>query len=159
MTERSSYFMVGLLVALIGTGFFIWGGVIYAKASASDSWPSAEGVVTASEVERSLNTSSRDRRMKYTPRIEYRYAVADREYTSRRIDFSSVTISHKNSGRAMQVVNRYPAGKRIPVFYDPMNPEFAVLQRGIRTNTYLGCIIGTVLIGVGAFFMLRGHAM
>jgi hypothetical protein len=159
VTERSGYFLIGLLVALIGVGFFIWGGVIYAKAGASDAWPSTEGVVIASEVERSVNVQSRDRRHKYTAKVEYRYAVAERDYTSRRIDFSSVTVSHKNSGRAMQVVNRYPTGKRVQVYYDPGNPDFAVLERGVKTSTYLGFVIGTFLIGVGAFLVVRSRSM
>ncbi len=159
MTERSSYFLIGLLVALIGAGFFIWGGVIYAKAGASDAWPSTEGVVVVSKVRRSGNTQPGDRRYKFTPQVEYRYAVAGSEYASKRIDFSSVTVSHKNSGRAMQVVNRYPVGKQVDVYYDPGNPAFAVLQRGVKTSTYLGFVLGTFLIGIGAFLVVRSRSM
>ena len=56
--------------------------------------------------------------------IRYRYHVEGREYVGGRLRFG-----HGNGGRWTegQRVLEYPAGLKVPVYYDPSNPQEATL--------------------------------
>jgi hypothetical protein len=86
--------------------------------SIAASWPFVPGVITRSELESALDDTS--------VRIEYEYTVDGKTYRSAQFSFATMSnvASHKE-GR----VKRYPVGRRVPVFFDPINPARAVVER------------------------------
>lgn len=100
-------------------------GIIYATrrgVAKAASWPSTMGTVAFSMVER---RSSNDG-YSYYPVVQYTYSVMGRMYESRRI----MPGPEVGGSGAQKVVNRYPAGAQVMVYYDPQNPSSAVLERG-----------------------------
>jgi Protein of unknown function (DUF3592) len=93
----------------------------------------------------------------YKTDVTYRYKVRDHDYSSERItlaDFSST------AGRAQGIVNRYPDGSSVTVYYNPVDPSDAVLERGGTGGIGLLHLIGAVFAAAGLLFVIgsvTGH--
>ena len=137
----SGLFFFGLFFT-VGAGLAYWGWTVLQKAQASTTWPSVQGEILASDV----NYWSDEDGDYYQPEVTFEYTVADRRYEASRINFSSDT-SYNTNDDAQAVTNRYPVGQTIPVYYDPTEPDTAVLEPGATAGSYL-------LLGIGGFFIL-----
>jgi hypothetical protein len=112
-------------------------------AIASRRWLTTEGVVLASELQRSEEKSGT-----YTSQVSYRYSVDGKDYVAERARFGD-HIGLGWSAPARRIVGRYPKGARVRVHYDPDKPADAVLEPGMTAY-----FVGEFVIGVG--FMLCG---
>ena len=56
--------------------------------------------------------------------VEYEYTLGDRVFRSTRIGIGDIA-----GGRLEQTLNHYSVGATVPVYYDPKNPESALLER------------------------------
>lgn len=122
-------------------------------AIASVGWPTTEGVVVLSEVGEGGSGQYTEG---WWPRVSYRYSVNGREYTSDSVEVEDV--GNGNTDRfAWQVVQRYPAGKHVKVYYDPRDPSIAVLEPGIPNNEGgLWSILTLGVIGIGSLLVCIG---
>ena len=80
--------------------------------------------------------------------------VEGETFTSDRFSFGSYGSSNRE--HADSIVAEFPAGKKVPVFYDPENPESAVLETGGTFFTYLPIGIGGIFVLVGGSMAIRG---
>ncbi len=148
--------LFGLILAAVGIGVCGFGYVTLTKAKASADWPSIQGTVTSSDVEtrrETKGTGSKARtKIKYTPVVHYSYEVDGREHAASRISFGGFTSN--SSGSAHRVVNRYPVGAEVAIYYDPGDPGTAVLEPGASWTIYLLFPFGGVfaLVGVAVMF-------
>jgi hypothetical protein len=72
---------------------------------------------------------TKTRYMAYWPEIHYEYTVGPVRYSGDRVRFThNATLEEAES---KQIVALYPVGKAVPVYYNPNNPEAAVLKKGI----------------------------
>lgn len=115
------------------------------KASASQSWPAAAGVITKAWVEENQDTDDEGyTSTNYTPKWEYQYQAGSETYTSSRISFGGIT-SYGRLKKAQEELNRFPINSQVHVYYDPANPGDSVLVQGTK-GTMIGIIIGIVLM-------------
>jgi hypothetical protein len=146
---------IGMLMSLvfiaIGLGLLYYARSVSAKAQQSLSWPSTEGVISHSAVLQQMQqTSSSANDASYKADVAYRYKVRGRDYSSARItlaDFSS------SAGRAQGIVNQYPDGAPVAVYYNPVDPSDAVLERGGTSGIRVLYIIGGVFAAAGVLFL------
>ncbi len=113
-------------------------------AVASPRWPRTDGLVTTSEV-RATGTSTDNEG--YCPSVSYSYLVDGKLYTSDNVELMFLC---SRTHPAAQVVQRYPAGKRVDVYYDPQDPAFAVLEPGIPDNDVFLLVLIVASISAGA---------
>ena len=147
---------VGVLMSLvfiaIGLGMLYYARRLSAKAQQSLSWPSAEGVISHSAMLLQMQqTSSSTNAATYKADVAYRYKVRGRDYSSGRItllDFSST------AGRAQSIVNRYADGAPVTVYYNPVDPSDAVLERGGTSGIGVLYIIGAIFAAAGVLFFI-----
>jgi hypothetical protein len=140
------------LLFLGGVGLFVGMGILQLPmASASLSWPTVEGLILASEVYEGCCGEYFDG---WWPEISYSYSVGGTEYVSDKVEIVDVGDSN-TSYFAHQVILRYPAGKRVLVYYNPRDPGSAVLEPGIPNNHYLFFLILAVF-PLAAIFLLLG---
>jgi hypothetical protein len=59
--------------------------------------------------------------------VAYRYKVRGRDYSSGVITLADISSS---AGRAQGIVRRYPDGAPVTVYYNPVDPSDALLERG-----------------------------
>ncbi len=129
------------LAASIGvTVFFGW--PMYQRAQASLSWPTADGTVVSSE----LATRTVKLKKKYCPVVSYTYTVNGTERTSKNI--WAMTGDYSSDREQQQaVLDNYPVGATVKVYYDPAQPDVAVLEPGVTSLVYV------VLGACGAVFL------
>ena len=149
--------LAGIIILIVGVGFNVWGFHIKSKSAASESWPSVNGEIIKSNVHKSLGNSSNRHKRTYKPVVEYKYSVDETEYTNNRIDFSSVTIQYNKEHKAKRVIAPYPPGKKLAVFYDPIDPKDSVLKKGAVAGTSWAFLIGLGLIILGVFVYYFGN--
>ena len=114
---------------------------------ASKYWPSVRGIVKESSVEENWQSEGGT---VYRPKIVYSYRVNDCEYESDR-SFSWIRSGWRK--RAAKIVERYPQGGNVEVFFNPDDPSQAVLERGIAPSAYI-VGFGVCLIGLIAAIVL-----
>jgi len=91
-------------------------------------WPSVEGDITKSTVNSKWTTDSQGHAvMHHRPIVTYSYAVNGQAFTGKRIAFFSKPID--TAAQAQTICDRFPAGAKVPVYYNPANPKDAVLER------------------------------
>ena len=107
----------------------------------SRGWPVTDGTIQESSVEICPRTS-RDTGTTYTrePRIRYTYFVDDREWKGSQVDpevYRSTNVD--------EVMARYPVGKAVNVYYNPVDPSMACLEPGLK--------IGPLQLGLMCIFL------
>ncbi len=106
------------------------------KAGESAGWPATQGKIVLSTVKASTTRHSTDsgmwvERTSYFPKVQYEYSVMGKTYTGGRIAFGASKGFSSRAG-AEKVLERYPVGATVTVYYNPDNPADAVLEREMR---------------------------
>jgi hypothetical protein len=148
---------VGLGLLLLG---ILWvAGFGYAhfraagKAKAAETWPTAVGRVTSSEV---LEEESTDREggtsTWYNPVVVYTYSAGGREMTGRRLRFGNYRSATRKKAEA--ALAPYPVGAAPVVRYNPQDPGECVLETSKPGPLYLiMALFGFLFIGFGAYWL------
>lgn len=110
------------------------------QQQASVGWPSVEGRVINTYLEEYRDA---EQEVSYTPRIIYEYRLDGQTYTSQQIAFG-IEQSYGSQNRAGDVLDEFPVGSPVTVYYDPDNPGNAVLDRSTGRNTFF-IILGGAL--------------
>lgn len=134
---------VGGVFVLIGLGVAGWGVVLLREAQASSGWPSVTGRVTDVRVE----SNTRKGKTRYKPLVRYEYEVDGRVLAGQRVRIPDMSATYSSRVAAERV---YALGAEVPVWYDPANPERAVLQPGVGWQNLLVPAIGAVVGLLGA---------
>ncbi len=103
----------------------------FLRAKQSVQWPQATGTITVSR----LVQTTYHQRKTFRGEIRYTYEVAGAEYSSTRVSFRRVNAGARDGWQ--QLIAVYPAGKSVPVFYNPKDPSFSVLEPGLSGGTKL----------------------
>lgn len=113
------------------------------------SWPSTRGIVLLSHLE--ARRSSKGHFVNY-PVVMYQYHVDGSSFESQKV---SPGMAWGGTG-AVKVVERYPMGSQVTVFYNPAQPSEALLERKPPTITIwlwvTLVIVNLFFCGMGAVF-------
>jgi hypothetical protein len=143
--------LFSLVFVAIGAGVLYYARSVSQKMQQSLSWPSTRGEIAHSAVLRETQNSSSSNAPTYKADVAYRYQVQGRDYSSEQVslaDYSSTT------GRAQSIVNRYPHGAPVTVYYNPTNPAEAVLERDASSGLNLLYLFGGLFALGGVFFLI-----
>jgi hypothetical protein len=113
-------------------------GIVLARASTD--WPQTVGRVVSSTLEHDYEG------MAY-PRILYEFDLKGTRYQGDRVHYGG--YRSRDDPYALRVVEQYPEGREVTVYYMPDDPEQSLLEPGIRRDAWL-------LPGVGAVFLIIG---
>jgi len=130
-----------LIVLALGIGALWHGLTLYKKNSETQRWLPAPGkIISASFIEGSNNTSSG---YDYEKKIKYEYTVEGKTYVSSRVAIWEMSSNRSEALRDVEEI--FPAGKEVTVYYNPLDPQEAVLRpgefRGARFVTFLGIMM------------------
>lgn len=94
----------------------------------------------------------------YVPVITYAYQVGNRDYQSARLKYDwHGNWAVQSEGQAQSVLNAYPVGKQVTVFYDPTNPAQAVLERDQSATGMLAVRwVGVAFLAAAAVILALG---
>lgn len=129
-----------LIGGLIGVPFILFWYFLRRRAARSQNWPSASGRVVESKL---VSFKDSDGNSSMEAQLRYTYEVAGAVLTG-----STVAIA--GGGRPSKIVEKYPVGTAVQVFYDPNKPSMAVLERGgAGLNSLLVVGIAVIVLTVG----------
>ena len=123
----------------------------------SSSWPSTGGTILQSAID-SIQSVDDDGTSSttYGLRLQYAYNIGGQAYEGTRRTFTETRTS---SHRQMQkLLDRFPQGGAVTVFYDPDDPGSCVLEPGVGTYMYLvlAFTVSLALAGVAGLLGLFG---
>lgn len=147
----AALYIVSVLIVALGLSFIFLvpqGYQSYLAQSQASNWPQTEGKVLSSEVLVDERRPGIEDDLAQ-PKVVTRYSVNGRKYTTREIHFNQSRSWTDNYGAALAVVDQYPPGKEVTVYYNPEQPYQAVLS--IRWDWFTFFIMG-----LGALFVLFG---
>ncbi|MEO3388665.1 DUF3592 domain-containing protein [Mesorhizobium sp. CAU 1741] len=122
-----------------------------------EDWPATAGIVEQSGIG---STSTGSGRLgvdwSYFPSIHYRYSVGGQTYLG--------NVVYRGKGPAGEaavraLVERYPAGASVNVFYDPRDPTQAVLLPEVQLKNYHAILAMTLGLVAGISCLLRFRAI
>jgi hypothetical protein len=148
MDEAALGFLIGggvcFLFLVFGIFIMIAGIRNRKKAEESTSWPSVQGTIIKAWVEtQEHEDDDGSKTITHFPRWEYEFAVSGNTYTGGNISFGGTGGSSRES-EAWEALEQYSLNSQVQVFYNPSNPEEAVLVPGIQ-GTMGSIIFGGVL--------------
>lgn len=141
--------IIGGTVLLINAIFL---GIIIStqrKMNAVRSWPSTMGTVVTSYLER--RRSGNNSGSTNYPVVQYSYTVNGQVLQSTKIA-PGIEVGGTGAGK---VVERYPAGAQVMVFYNPQSPSDAVLETKASAQWVMWLvlvILDVMLCGMAALF-------
>ncbi|MFZ5595342.1 MAG: DUF3592 domain-containing protein [Pseudomonadota bacterium] len=139
------YLIILILFTLAGFLAMAWGWNIIAKGRKTSRWPTVEGVIERSE----LASDADD----LLPGIEFSYTVNGQSYR-RTFEFArDITPSQE---LAKSYVEKYAAGTRVTVYYDPGHPEHATLEPGLGRGDWMVFALGLGAAISGILFIVFG---
>lgn len=146
--KRQRYWMLIFLVS--GIGLTVKGGYDAYSALRSYFWESTEGRIVSSTVTRLKHPREA---ASYYADIKYEYEVAGETFLGDRVFWGEYGTGSLDP--MQEIVDRYPVGKKVTVYYDPANPKKAVLERGARLASFGLFFIGLLfsVVGLGGFIL------
>ena len=140
------FLMLGMFMA--GVVLMAWGGYEIKGSRESGSWPSTQGTITSSGMSKRTTRDSNHRtRISYYPKVAYRYQIQGRPYTGSRIEFGGERGGDQKW--AQKIVNKYPAGKKVDVYYNPQDLQYAILEAGFTWSSLLIFLSGILFFAIG----------
>ncbi|MEA5479118.1 DUF3592 domain-containing protein [Pseudanabaena galeata UHCC 0370] len=137
--------IAGLICIVIGLGsclYLIW---TLRHQNMSKRWSTTTGEILASNIEEDSDG--------WYPHVRYEYTVERKRYASERLYFYAVNGSTKRD--ANKHLSSYPVGKTITIYYNPMKPEEAVLDRNVPLwRHFFWLFFASFLLVVGATMLL-----
>lgn len=101
----------------------------------SSGWKETEGNIIST----SIYEDTAGDEIRYRPQVAYWYSVDGRPRRGDQITFGSPDQSSRE--KANKLLKRYEGKDTVKVFYNPANPEEAVLDRALAFATWIGLAV------------------
>ena len=116
------------------------------KSLSTKNWSLTDGVIQSAHQE----AHPGDDGTTYSAEVTYTYQVSGVNYQGRKISIGQMSSSAQNVQR---ILDRYPGGKKVSVYYSTADPAEAVLETGIHGGTWIFFGVGTAFGLVGVLFL------
>jgi hypothetical protein len=117
----------------------------------SNSWPTATGVIIQSEM---TSHKGEGTTPKYGARLLFEYQINGKYYRSFRRDISAGSSLFGGKGTASRILEKYPVGKEVDVFFPPNSPDMGILEPGVKKSTLIFLFIGLIATLVYLFVLI-----
>ncbi len=151
--RNTAILAIGFLLA--GLGILGYGGYSIYKGYESLAWPRTSGIINDSyaELQRRRSSGTSGSHDQYVARIRYSYTLdGSKAYSSNEIGYGKSQYTSRIKSKTEKYLQQFPVGKSVTVFYNPENPNQAVLKQGITGGALL-------MVTIGIFFLLAASAM
>lgn len=104
----------------------------------SESWPDTEGQIICSRTEVDGDADS----LHEYAIVQYRHTINGEVYVSNKIAFGRLHSCPR------RIVEKYPVGAKVRVYFNPARPEQVTLETGISTAYIAFSLVVDALIGL-----------
>ena len=129
---------------IIGAVALFFGCRNLLQANQSKTWPTAQGIIRDSSVEYQRGNKGGT----YVAKVMYEFTVNATTFHGNRVVFGDYNSG--NSSLARNIVDRYPKGKTVAVYYNQKNPQVCVLEPGIKGQTWFLSVLGLIFLAAGS---------
>ena len=150
LTKRFSRIGVGVLTLLVGGVLLFLTGQDWLMGFTSLNWITTQGqIITSQSVpcQRKYDFGNSLR-----AKIIYEYRVNSVSYSSSNLTFTTDSLFFFDCGNPDKVLNLYPVGMTVVVYYDPKKPENSVLRPG--GTSFAGIGFSLIIFISGAITLL-----
>ena len=150
------------VVLLLGLVAMFYGNRIVKETMELEAWSSTKGEIVVSKLKKSNwreNTPSvgtrgvkQEMESRYTAQVEYEYQVQDEFYTGSEIRL--IMPMHRTPEEVQPLLDLYPKGKRVTVYYDMEDPAKSVLESVLDEDTYTLFYMGIMWSAVWGMVLL-----
>lgn len=134
---------------MVGGAVLFFGMRSVLQAHASSGWPTTIGKVISS----SLDSKRSDKGgTTYHAAVLYEFSVSGVVHSSDDVAYGQYGSS--DPSYAQGLVNNYPAGKEVTVYYSPNNANDSVLEPGISGKAFFMPAFGAVFFTVGVVMFI-----
>ncbi|CAB1080207.1 hypothetical protein D1AOALGA4SA_7894 [Olavius algarvensis Delta 1 endosymbiont] len=140
----------GVALILAGSIWFLWSLYSLWKGGKSEDWNTTTGIITKSKVYEPYRKGEPS-----APTVHYEYSIRGKTYKSDRIFWGNVHVSGTQDA-AQEVVDKYKKGKKVTVYYNPLNLQEAVLEPGSAQGTLLSLAVSCIPIIAGIIQLMTG---
>ncbi len=146
----------GWLVAALGALLIVAGHHLWRGGRETRAYTRTRGRVVRAEVEE-LPHASEEGGTKYRPVVRYAFEARGRTYESDRVSIGAPAAPDASDPRdARRLVERFPAGAEVDVWFDPRDPRRSVLVPGVPASEVVVAVVaGLALVGVALFALAR----
>lgn len=151
MPRAFALFLCGLGAAMILAGLRQ-----SARGRETRGWTRTQGRIVVARVEE-IPAPAEEGGPQLEPVVRYAYEARGRTYESQQVSVgSSATARSSHRDEAQRLVDRFPAGREVDVWFDPRDPRQAVLERGVpRAQVVVAVAVGIAFVGIGLFALAR----
>ncbi len=139
------FLLVGILLTSVSLYFL-------KMASNSLHWENSNGEIIRSEIKITRGKNGKS----YKPVIHFKYQVYGTEFISKRVYYGS-NVSTSSQSRAQKLIDKYPVGQKVTVYYDPMKNTRAVIEPGARWEIKFFVLFSSLFIIVPLLFVRVGE--
>ncbi len=132
----------------MGLGLFALAmGTVRAKeAWMAKSWPTAQGRIIQSRVSEARTSTGNIRIARLCLELDYLYLVGETAYEGHRLNAGWRCFA--SDERIRQLLEKYPSGKAVRVYYNPDNPKQSMLEPGLDWSIYFLWGVGFVTVSL-----------
>ena len=131
--ENLMWLLTALFCFLV---WFQWRQIVLGLKSRT--WPSARGVVTDCYID---VDHDEDGSTSYAAKVAYRYEVAGRIFSGKRLQFGREGLWSSWRGGEQRLIESFPVGRRVPVFHHPGRPRLSTLMPGVSFWAWIFLVI------------------
>ncbi len=147
--------LVWLVFLVAGLVVLFWGCYMLKKSQEALGWPKTKGNVISSLLYikhlPKLIDPGVDPARWYGASVQYEYLIGDKTYLSNRVSFGE--YDSRNPRNAFNVINKFRPHHGVIVYYDPKNPQEAVLEPGKIGSIFMPLMaVGGLCAFFGLFF-------
>lgn len=140
--------IVCLIFFGIGIGMLVKLAKHYGKLQQSKNWLSTNGKIISSDLDAQISTDDDGyQTTTYLAKVFFTYEVNGNSYESDRVNFD-YGMRTSNVRKPQSVVEQYPTGSDVTVYYDPENPQQSVLEKRVN-GTFATILVSAVFIAIG----------
>jgi uncharacterized membrane protein YqaE (UPF0057 family) len=152
VTFFQSFAILGAMMFPFAAFYYARGRWNQARALASEAWPTVPGVIETSNVEQRLTRSG----IFYKLALSYRYEVDGNGYDGDTAEFGPPRVTAQDL--IEELAQKYPAGAKVTVHYDPDDPASSVLETSdemARQNQWQIWLFAAVPIGLSIVVAIK----
>jgi hypothetical protein len=142
---------------LAGILFIVIGSKNIYQAYESSSWPYVQGRIISSEIKShsrtytNTTTNSEESETVYDAHINYDYVINGIAYSNDDVKIGGI-IKTNTTIWARKLLDKYPQGKVVNVYYKPEDPSQSVLEKGLQLSTWSFSALGFAIFIFGIYF-------
>ncbi|MCZ0931938.1 MAG: DUF3592 domain-containing protein [Oligoflexia bacterium] len=150
MTKKKPSNLLLIAIGCFVISIWTFKGSHYKSALQTRHWPSTTGTIIQSQIHHVNPNHIRD---SYQPNVSYTYQVNGINYQGATVYKGDKSIGYNRKTSAQKIINQFPVGKTVQVYYSPLQAQDSVLIPGPVKLHYMFLLLAGLTVLGGVYFL------